>query len=279
MYRYFLILALLFMTLFSTLNGFAQTSGDSTEVKPKKERKKSANQLPKRSNKGDKKYAFRIDPLYLLMRQPYFYYEDVLTERSSLQWEGSFQVPWQIKSDLYAPIINAQDTNFNSKPANLTGFSLGLAYKYYTTYKKRPALKGAYLAPYFRYSNYTLNFPKVVTMGPQSPITWKVNATLEGWRLGAMVGWQWALDNGFTIDWMLMGISYGPYIITSRFTTEDEAQFQQIKDMSATLVNEIEDRFTNVQIRLGDAQGKVRGEFWTAMPRVQPGITIGYSFN
>ncbi|MFN0201937.1 MAG: hypothetical protein ACKVTZ_10475 [Bacteroidia bacterium] len=279
MHKYFFVPLFLLSAIFYSLDIQAQ---DTIEKSSDNEKSSIKVRSKRRSNNEDKKYAIKIDPGYLLIRQPYFYYEDVVSERSSLQWEASFQVPWQLKPDFYAQIINAQDTSFRSKPATLTGFSLGLAYKYYMTHKRRSPIKGAYIAPYFRYLNYSLTFPDVITSGPNATtMDWKVNATLEGWRLGMMVGWQWASANGFTVDWTLGGASYGAYIVTMRATTEDELEFQQLKDLSEKFVQEIERRTTNIKVTLDEnrAQGKVRGEFWTIMPRIQTGITVGYSFN
>lgn len=90
--------------------------------------------------------------------------------------------------------------------ARFTGYSLTPEFRYYPGKKKKAAPNGFYLAPYFRYSKYTLK-------GSYHDNTSNFSGNLKGvttaYGPGIMIGSQWLIGKHFSIDLFIAGIHAG----------------------------------------------------------------------
>ena len=90
------------------------------------------------------------------------------------------------------------------------GFSITPEIRFYPGKKEtRQAPHGFYLAPYFRYTRYTVSADYNEVVSPTVTNKYKGTATYSGNSFGLMIGSQWIIGKHFSIDWWIIGGGYG----------------------------------------------------------------------
>jgi len=166
---------------------------------------------------------------------------------------------------------NAVD-NFVSD-ARLSGWSVTPEFRYY--FGKRPQT-GFYLAPYLRYSRYSLKWDytfedKVAERERPTDLT----GTLTMFGGGLMAGAQWHF-NKISLDWWILGLAYNSNALhlTARTnlsdkSAEDKQQLQE--DIEGTTIN---GHHLNATVSNSGVSG--RGN--VGLPALRFGLCIGYRF-
>lgn len=155
----------------------------------------------------------------------------------------------------------------------LGAFSLAVEGRYYTS-KTKDVMQGFYLAPFVKYSKYDLNTLieyTAVDVDSQLPVSGNINA-FSG---GLAVGLQWIFSNRISLDWRIIGLSYGVSngtIEGSKVLTaaEQEDIRGQLNDLAADLPILKLESDVNAQGVKSTLKGPWAG--------IRTGLAIGYSF-
>lgn len=132
----------------------------------------------------------------------------------SLQYEYGFHknfsaalgvgylIPRNIPSQIFTPSSNAQGYQL----PKFGGWAVTPELRIYPGKKvNHQAPHGFYLAPYFRYSKYTLQATYIDSVNVSTSHTYDVKATYAGFTGGLMIGAQWIIGKHFSIDWWIAG--------------------------------------------------------------------------
>lgn len=93
----------------------------------------------------------------------------------------------------------------------MKGWAITPEFRFYPGKKEeKPAPHGFYLAPYMRYSKYTLGASYVefdaVTSAKRE---YELTGTYKGSTVGLMIGSQWIVGKHFSFDWWILGAGVG----------------------------------------------------------------------
>ena len=159
----------------------------------------------------------------------------------------------------------------------LSGMAITPEFRWYPGSKK-PAPKGFYLAPYLRYTNYTITsvFPfKDDTSVPGTTITkeFKMEGTLTGFGGGVMMGVHWLIKDKVSLDWWIVGGHYGAGQIEVK-----------LKDDFTGIEAELESQLKAIEAPIGTTEAVVTSSEATVTVSDMPfaglrtGLTLGYAF-
>jgi hypothetical protein len=136
--------------------------------------------------------------------------------------------------------------------------------------------KGFYIAPYYRYVNFstntiTLNY--AASMGPERSIN--LNGEMSAHTGGIMFGAQWFLGKKIALDWWIVGAHYGAGngnfagIPSTPFTQSEQEDIRQtLEDIDIPLVDKVVNvSANNVSVKVDGPFGGLRG-----------GIMLGFRF-
>jgi hypothetical protein len=219
-------------------------------------------------NSGDKKDQIKINLSALALTNISLQYEHVLNEHSSLCFGASI-----LPSRGLPTAITDKSTNGDLTKLAVSGFSFTPEYRHYFSGK---APKGFYIAPYFRYSKYTIDqigFDYDSDLGGKK-ITY-VDGTLNSATLGVLFGSQWTLGSRWTLDWWILGFGFGSQKAKIEGTgTFSNSEVQDMKDgiadLDADFPGTLKSTITNNSISVEYSLGAVavRGM----------GLCLGYRF-
>ncbi len=130
-------------------------------------------------------------------------YERTIGEHSSLALGVSY-----LPTRSLPQFIIDEDTTNSLKSLAFSGWTFTPEYRYYFSGK---APKGFYVAPYFRYSTFSVDEIDITYTSTATGFEVKVPAdgTFKGSTLGLMVGSQWLLGEHMTLDWWILGVGFG----------------------------------------------------------------------
>lgn len=155
----------------------------------------------------------------------------------------------------------------------LGAFSLALEARFYLN-KNKGMLEGFYLAPFAKNTKYSLDTQvdyEMMTVKGDIPVSGDVNA-FSG---GVAVGLQWIFANRLTLDWRIIGPSYGVSTGTligskSLSSLEQHEVREQLHELASSLP------ILNLKSEV-DAQG-VKSTIDGPWAGIRTGLSIGYSF-
>lgn len=171
-----------------------------------------------------------------------------------------------------------EDSSGTIANLKLNGFSATPEIRFYPGKKeKRQAPKGFYLAPYLRYTKYSMSsifsFEDSSTVPPKSvPVDMKIS--YSGFGGGLMIGCQWMIKDRVSIDWWILGIHAGSGKVTGELTSSIIAQNKA----------EFEEQLSDIEAPRGTVKTSVSGE--TAKIKlsgfpfggIRTGLCIGIAF-
>lgn len=134
-------------------------------------------------------------------------YERAFHKNFSAALGVSYLLPRQIPSQIFTPSSNGSGYQL----PKFGGWSVTPEIRFYPGKKvKHTAPHGFYLAPYFRYSKYSLN-SSYVNVDSLTGVhqNYNVKASYSGFTGGLMIGSQWLIGKHFSIDWWILGGGYG----------------------------------------------------------------------
>ena len=183
----------------------------------------------------------------------------------------SFALGYNVSlSSLFFPKYILPDNPVNFGDMNISGYSITPEFRYYF---KAKAPTGYYLAPYFRYSNYSIdNLDVIYDTTTVVEETATLNGTYKQTAFGFLFGKQWEWGSHFTVDWWIMGIAFGS--ATIELNAAGDYSDQDISDINTSLQElsvpgTLNYSVTNSLISVNYKQG---------FPAGRVGFAIGYIF-
>ena len=136
--------------------------------------------------------------------------------------------------------------------------------------------KGFYIAPFYRYTNFSTNSITLTysaSNGPERTVS--MSGKMTGHTGGIMFGAQWFLGKSISLDWWIVGAHYGTG--KGSFTgtpdvpftpSEQESVRQMLEDIDVPLVDK------TVSVSANNVSAKIDGPFGG----VRGGILLGFRF-
>lgn len=166
----------------------------------------------------------------------------------------------------------------------MKGWAITPEFRFYPGKKEeKPAPHGFYLAPYLRYSKYTLGADYIETdPNTMAKRQYELTGTYKGTSAGLMLGSQWIVGKHFSFDWWIMGAGAGKgkLILNAEGSGLNltPQQQQELKDDMTENVSEL-GRFSNgvvkVETTSNSAKVTVSG---TPMLSIRGAIVAGFNF-
>ena len=197
----------------------------------------------------------------------------------------SFLMPRGIPAAIYEP---SQNANGFTLP-RFNGWSVTPEFRFYPGKKvEHQAPHGFYLAPYFRYSKYSIggeyqNY-SVDTNGVAHDDHYTMKASYYGFTGGLMMGSQWIIGEHFSIDWWIFGFGAGKAKFQIDATSTDGSIYLNAADQAqlrTDITNNIGElgRFgagsVSVETTTNSAKVTVSG---LPMTSIRAGLTVGFKF-
>lgn len=153
------------------------------------------------------KQVIKLNLTQLALTNISMQYEFAFHKNFSAALGASYLLPRSIPSQFFTPSANGEGYAL----PKFGGWAVTPEIRIYPGKKvKHQAPHGFYLAPYFRYSKYSMTtsyVDKDSTSGKQN--TYNVKAAYSGFTAGLMIGSQWIIGKHFSIDWWILGGGYG----------------------------------------------------------------------
>lgn len=212
-------------------------------------------------------------------------YECAVHKNISAALGFSFLMPRGIPNSIYEP---SQNANGFLLP-KFKGWSVTPEFRFYPGKKEEhQAPHGFYLAPYFRYSKYSisgqyLNY-SVDTNGVTHDDHYTMKASYYGFTGGLMMGSQWIIGEHFSIDWWIFGFGAGKAKFQIDATSTDGSIYLNASDQAqlrTDITNNIGElgRFgagsVSVETTTNSAKVTVSG---LPMTSIRAGLTVGFKF-
>ena len=194
-------------------------------------------------------------------------YERTISEHSSVAL-GLSMLP---SRGLPSAAINA-DSSGTLKGLTFSGWSITPEYRYYFSGK---APKGFYVAPYFRYSKYSIDkvgvtYASSVTNQDETVF---VDGSFKTTVIGLMLGSQWLLGEHVTLDWWIIGAGFG----SATATVTGSGNFDATQ--RADLTHEMETFDVPGTVTATVTSNSISAEYKTGLPAFRGfGLCLGYKF-
>lgn len=197
-------------------------------------------------------------------------YERSITSKFSLN--GSFALMPNASLPFKSVFSKVTNDSRVIQETNLGAFSMALEGRYYVNNKK--TMEGVYVAPFAKFTRY--NVDTQVDYNSSSgkdfiPVAGHFNA-FSG---GAALGVQWIFSNRMTVDWRIIGLSYGSSKGSLRGEKKLSAKDQ--KDIRDQL-NDLSDKLPIVKLKNEVNADGVKSTIDGPWFGVRTGLSIGYSF-
>lgn len=194
----------------------------------------------------------------------------------------SFLIPRNIPSQIFTPSSNAKGYQL----PKFGGWSATPEIRIYPGKKiEHQAPHGFYLAPYFRYSKYTLQAMYLDSVSATKSNVYDVNASYAGYTVGLMIGSQWIIGKHFSIDWWILGGGAGKATFEIESKSVDGSlnmSAQEQEDLKTDIKKNIGElgNFGNgnvtVETTSNSAKATVKGIPMTSIRGF--GLTLGFAF-
>lgn len=213
----------------------------------------------------------------------------------SLQYERAFHknfsaalgVSYMLKRDIPGQFFTPSSNGSGYQLPKFGGWSITPEIRFYPGKKeKHKAPHGFYMAPYFRYSKYTMNSSYVdidSTSGKRN--NYEVKASYSGFTAGLMLGSQWMIGKHFSIDWWIVGGGYGKAKFKIHAESTDPGFYlspQEQEDLKADIKDNTNElgSFGNGEISVETTSNSATTTV-TGLPMISLrgfGLTLGFSF-
>ncbi|MES2764099.1 MAG: DUF3575 domain-containing protein [Bacteroidota bacterium] len=210
-------------------------------------------------------------------------YERAFHKNLSAALGFSYLIPRAIPSQIFEPSENGSGYQL----PKFGGWAVTPEIRFYPGKKvKHKAPHGFYMAPYFRYSRYSLksDYVDVDSVSGQRN-NYEVKASYSGFTAGLMLGSQWLIGKHFSIDWWIVGGGYGKakFKIHAESTDpgfylspQDQEELKQDMKENTNELGSFGDGEVTVETTTNSATTTVTG-----LPMISLrgfGLTLGFSF-
>lgn len=126
-----------------------------------------------------------------------------ITVNGTLSWRPKTGLPFK---SLVKKLVDEETAMFDG--AKLGAFSLTPEVRFYM--KDKGTFKGFYLAPYMKYSNYSIHLDlPIEELNDHITGIIPASGSLNAFTFGFAVGSQWKLSDVVFLDWRIIGPGYG----------------------------------------------------------------------
>lgn len=192
-------------------------------------------------------------------------YERVLGEKTSVALGGSFLIPTSAGA-----VTGGLDESFTD--VSFSGFAFTPEFRLYLGKKEAP--RGFYIAPYLRYSSYTLksnttfNYVDATTFGTVTEsVEYKGSYSL--FAVGPMIGAQWLINDAISVDWWIFGFHAGSG------TLKGSAEFD-FSTLTQSEIDQVINDFAGEDVIVTD--DKIEAKIKVPGFGLRVGIAVGYAF-
>lgn len=230
--------------------------------------------------------AVKLNPLGIIAyRNIPLYYERAIIGPVAISAGFGYKIPTKVGGAYGSAIENVMN-NLGGEAdfGKIKGFSVTPELKFYVGEKGAP--NGFYIAPYFRYSKYTLNMSASGT-NPTDSVFYQADVALAYTNIGGgiQLGAQWILGDHFALDWFFFGPGYMSHVLTVDVQS-NVVSSSQWDEWEQEFEDDVKAEVVNVPVVGGfldnfQATSKSNG-FDAKMPFGFPnwrfGLSLGYAF-
>jgi hypothetical protein len=196
-------------------------------------------------------------------------YERVIADQQSIAVHAGYVIPWN------DPFSLADDFEGISNP-RVSGFNVTPQYRFYLS-QRSYAPKGLYVAPYLRY--YRLSFETDYQDDfDMASVGGSLRARYSTTGLGAQLGYQWIVNDLFTVDWYFLGL--GLYL----YGVGVEAHIEQARGVGLEEIRaRIDEQLSELPLVGNGLDAEIEGQSIRgsiALPFLgfRTGLSLGYRF-
>jgi hypothetical protein len=192
-----------------------------------------------------------------------FGYERMMSHNSSLNFKFGFLNP------TISPFISESDITpdaYNLAEAN-GGITASLEYRFYLS--KKTGLKGFYVAPYLRYLSQNMVFEDVI-----EDFEFFVKTKNHSLGFGGQLGYQWVIDEIFTIDFFFFGTGIDFHNAELKYILVNKPP-----EFNYSMVTKhVDDVFADISYLHKKLRHEINADnHTTRLPFLFPGVRIGIS--
>ncbi|MES2836278.1 MAG: DUF3575 domain-containing protein [Bacteroidota bacterium] len=237
-----------------------------------------------KTNEGEKKLAHvvKLNASQLFLKNISLQYELGFHKNMSVALGYSNFLKREIPSQIYSN--NKAD---GYQLPYMKGWAITPEFRFYPGKKEeKQAPHGFYLAPYMRYSKYTLGADYIQIDSTMTTRKYEFKGSYGGSTFGLMLGSQWIVGKHFAFDWWILGGGAGSGKLVFEVKSDD---FDLTPAQQDALSNDITDnigelgRFSNgavsVDVNSNSAKVSVRGIPMVSLRgMLAGGFNFGYKF-
>lgn len=202
-------------------------------------------------------------------------YEHLLNEQNSILAEIAIQIPRDVPQS-YFDRIEAFGTDnkvtFNSGTYN--NFYVAAEYRFYTGGN---GPKGLYIAPYAKLGNQTFDISGNYQHSTNSAITAAAEVGLLSLSVGGQVGYQWLIQDRFTINWNIVGIGASFNRVKASFTANDNGVFDDFASEAQVFIDNIPG-VKNIDLVPDNVNKTIKGAGAFPFGAARVSLSVGYMF-
>ena len=226
-------------------------------------------------NHPEKENFLKVNITSLPLKNYQLQYEHVLTRKLSVALGARLMLSTGIplKSLVLDAVGEDQDTRDIIEKSRISNVAITPELRIYLG---KGYGKGFYIAPFYRYTNFSTNSITLTyssTLGPERTVS--MSGTMNSHSGGVMFGAQWFLGKSITLDWWIVGAHYGTgngsFTGTPDvpFTPDEQETVRQIlEDIEIPLVEK------TVSVSANNLSATIDGPFGG----VRGGILLGFRF-
>jgi hypothetical protein len=204
-------------------------------------------------------------------------YERVLTEKTSVLAELGFGLGASIGDQtISATGIEGGENGIAISSGKYNSFYFVAEYRYYT---KGEGPKGFYVAPYLKFSNYSLDFEGTYNNSTNgfTDIPSEINTGMFVAAVGGTIGYQWIVNDKVAINWNIIGLGGSINTISAGFTSSDEDVFASWEQDVREFLDEVPSG-SNIEITSDNETKTIDGSGSFGFLNLRLGLSIGYKF-
>jgi len=195
-------------------------------------------------------------------------YERAVTEKGALTIKFGY---WNPTSSPFVTDESFTPEAYNFRKAD-GGYNVSIEYRFYLSSKS--ALNGFYVAPYLRYFGQSGIFEDEIEAR-----LFDVNVNLNTFGLGAQIGYQWLINEAFTIDFYFFGAGIDLFDTKIKYTLQQpEPNFNY-----GTITDDVNEVFEDINYLESKLEHEVNPDNHLSnlpflFPGFRAGLSLGYSF-
>ncbi|MEA1873743.1 MAG: DUF3575 domain-containing protein [Bacteroidota bacterium] len=247
-------------------------------------------------------HNLKLDITALLTAELRLNYEYTIDENKSLVLMVGTMIPHKIPSLIYntTAIEDEYDSNINLQN-RFSGYMFGAQFRFYVGESTVPA--GLYIAPYFKYHRYSIKTSVLYEdnisesqyqdlnedeqthaeyVSPNDYLyanTGIFDGSLSRLGGGLALGYQWHINDAFTIDWTFIGIGIEQLTARLEVSASSENYDPDYQQWADDIESGAEDFFfIGDRLDIEVESDKVKVELPIIIPMPYMSITIGYTF-